>query len=56
MLAYNLALLTDLYGDTPWSQTGNYMEYMQPDLDKQEAIYQDVFTLLDEALEDLPKW
>lgn len=55
MLAYNLALLTDLYGDTPWSQTGNYMEYMQPDLDKQEAIYQDVFTLLDEALEDLPK-
>lgn len=54
-LAYNLALLTDLYGDTPWSQAGNYKEYMQPDLDKQEAIYKDVFALLDKALEDLPK-
>lgn len=55
MLAYNLALLTDLFGDTPWSQTGNFTEYMQPKLDTQESIYTDVFKYLDEALEDLPK-
>lgn len=55
MLAYNLAMLTDLYGDTPWSQTGDYKTYMQPDLDKQEDIYKDVFAYLDQALEDLPK-
>lgn len=53
MLAYNLALLTDLFGDTPWSQSGNYEEYMQPELDKQEDIYEDVFSYLDMALEDI---
>lgn len=55
MIAYNLAMITDLYGDTPWSQTGDYKTYMQPDLDKQEAIYKDVFAYLDQAIEDIPK-
>lgn len=53
MLAYNLALATDLYGDMPWTEACNYIEYMQPKLDKQEDIYKDVFKYLDLALEDL---
>ena len=53
MLAYNLALLTDLFGDVPWSQALDFATYMQPDLDAQEDIYDDVFAYLDEALEDV---
>ena len=53
MMAYNLAFLTDMHGDVPWSEALNFREFMTPNLDKQEAIYQDVMKLLDEALNDL---
>ena len=53
MMAYNLAFATDLFGDVPWSQALDYVTYMQPELDRQEDIYKDVFALLDEALADL---
>jgi hypothetical protein len=52
MMAYNLALLTDLFGDVPWSEALDFTLSMQPKLDRQEAIYADVFALLEEALAD----
>ncbi|MDR1646058.1 MAG: SusD/RagB family nutrient-binding outer membrane lipoprotein [Tannerellaceae bacterium] len=53
IMAYNLALITDLFGDVPWTEALDFVTYMSPTLDKQETIYNDVFALLDEALADL---
>jgi hypothetical protein len=53
MMAYNLAILTDIFGDAPWTEALDFSAYMQPALDKQELIYNDIFSLLDEALADL---
>ncbi|GHU83401.1 hypothetical protein FACS189415_5640 [Bacteroidia bacterium] len=53
LMAYNLAIATDLFGDIPWSEALNFASYMNPKLDKQEAIYKDIFSLLDQALIDL---
>jgi len=50
LLAYDAAMLTDLFGDAPYSQAGNYNAYPTPALDKQENIYKDVFKMLDEAI------
>jgi len=55
LLAYNLALLTDLYGDVPYTQSGIMNEdgtpaYMQPVIDKQSDLYAEVNKLLDEAI------
>ncbi|KLT64686.1 SusD/RagB family nutrient-binding outer membrane lipoprotein [Pedobacter sp. BMA] len=55
MAAYNLALITDLYGDAPWTQAGDYKTYINPKIDKQEAIYTDVIKYLDDAIVDLQK-
>lgn len=59
-LAYNAAVLTDIFGDTPYLQASEYDEngqpkYMQPDIDKQEDIYKDIMKNLDEALVFLGK-
>lgn len=56
LLAYNGAILTDLFGDTPYSEAGvsdanGIPVYMQAKLDKQEDIYKDVFSQLDQAIE-----
>ena len=53
LLAYNSAILTDLFGDTPYSQACNYDQYKTPALDKQEDIYKTIMKLLDEAIEAL---
>lgn len=50
LLAYNAAVLTDLFGDAPYTQAGNYNLYPNPALDKQEDIYKDIFKMLDEAI------
>lgn len=61
MLAYNLALTTDIFGDTPWSQAADdelksgMPAYMNPVIDKQQDIYKDVFALLDTATVNLQK-
>ena len=54
-LAYNAAILTDLFGDVPFFEAGELNpdgtpKYMQPKIDKQEIIYQEIFKLLDEAI------
>jgi len=53
--AYNLAILTDLMGDVPWTEALQPGVIFTPVLDKQEAIYVKIFTLLDAALVNLEK-
>lgn len=58
LAAYNSALLTDMFGDTPYSEAALVNEsgspvYMLPKIDKQEEIYSETFHLLDAALADL---
>lgn len=53
LYAYNSAILTDLFGDVPYSQACNYNEYKTPALDKQEDIYKDIYKNLDEAIAQL---
>lgn len=55
LYAYNLAVLTDLFGDVPFSEACEYTEqgnplFMQPKIDKQEEIYAGIMKNLDEAL------
>lgn len=55
MAAYNLAVLTDAFGDVPWTESCNLNEFMQPKIDKQELIYGDIIKLLDSAIANLAK-
>lgn len=52
--AINLAQLTNLFGDVPYTQTSIYDEngmpvYPQPVIDKQEDVYASIFKLLNDA-------
>jgi hypothetical protein len=53
--AYNLAVLTDLMGDVPWSEALKPGIIFTPVLDKQADIYNAIFGLLDEAITNLDK-
>ncbi|CAM3667247.1 SusD/RagB family nutrient-binding outer membrane lipoprotein [Flavobacterium chungbukense] len=55
LLAYNLAVLTDLFGDVPYEEAGKSGIIFQPKVDKQEAIYQDIFAKLNEGIANLKK-
>ncbi|CAM4027662.1 SusD/RagB family nutrient-binding outer membrane lipoprotein [Flavobacterium weaverense] len=55
LYAYNLAILTDLFGDVPYSEASKPSEFLQPKLDKQEDIYNSVFALLKDAIVNLDK-
>lgn len=55
MEAYNLALLTDMYGDVPFTEAFDPLGNKNPKLDKQEDLYKIVFQLLNNAIENLPK-
>jgi hypothetical protein len=52
MKVYIFSRLTDLYGDIPYSEAaqGYYKNIFTPKYDKQEDIYNDFFTELDEAV------
>jgi len=55
LLACNLGVLTDFFGDVPFAQTGimnpdGSPAYMQPTVDKQSALYPQIQTLLDDAI------
>lgn len=52
--AYNLAVLTDLWGDVPYSEALSVAN-PQPKLDKQKDIYKEIFDLLDAAIVNLKK-
>jgi len=55
LTAYNLAVLTDLFGDVPWTEALQPGVIYTPKLDKQESIYSAVFDLLDSAIENFGK-
>jgi len=53
--AYNLATLTDMMGDVPWSQALRPGIIFTPVLDKQSDIYDAIFKFLDDAIENFGK-
>ncbi len=53
MTAYNLALLTDAFGDVPYSEALQPGVIFQPKVDKQEDLYTEIFALLDRAIANL---
>jgi hypothetical protein len=55
LTAYNLAGLTDVMGDVPWTEALQPGEIFTPILDSQESIYQIVFSFLDDAIANLDK-
>ena len=55
LTAHNLATLTDLMGDVPWTEALQPGFIFTPVLDKQDAIYAEVNRLLDAAIENYNK-
>jgi len=55
MLAYNMAILTDMYGDVPFSEAFDPFGNSAPKIDKQEALYTEILGLLNAAIENIPK-
>jgi len=55
LLAFNLAQLTDLMGDVPWTEACQPGVIFQPKIDKQEEIYKDIMRFLDEGIANLNK-
>ena len=55
LTAYNLAVVTDMMGDVPWSEALSPGEIFTPVLDRQEDIYNEIFIFLDEAIANLGK-
>ncbi len=53
--AYNLAILTDLFGDVPWTEALQPGIIFKPKLDKQKDIYQVIFKFLDDGIANLGK-
>jgi len=56
MVALNSAILTDMYGDVPWSEAAapiKIPEILNPKIDKQEDIYKNILSTLDQAITDL---
>jgi hypothetical protein len=53
LTAYNLALLTDVMGDIPWTEALQPGIIFTPKLDSQEDIYADIFTLLNDGIANL---
>ena len=60
MAAINSALLTDAFGDIPYSEAALPLkngkpQFMNPKVDKQESVYNSILKYLDDAIIDLPK-
>lgn len=55
MAAYNLAILTDMYGDVPWKNALDLNITLTPSVDKQDVIYQDILAMIDASIENLQK-
>ncbi len=55
LMAYNIALLTDMFGDVPYTEALQTMQIKTPVIDKQEDLYVEVLSLLDQAIENLAK-
>lgn len=55
LTALNLATLTDLFGDVPWSEALQPGVVFTPVLDRQQDIYTAIFGFLDDAIANLDK-
>lgn len=55
LTAYNLAILTDVMGDIPWTEALQPGIIFTPKLDKQQDIYTTIFALLEDATANLAK-
>ncbi|WP_160711517.1 SusD/RagB family nutrient-binding outer membrane lipoprotein [Chitinophaga solisilvae] len=55
LTAFNLAILTDVWGSVPYSEAFKVPENIKPKYDSQESIYRNIQQLLDEALVALDK-
>jgi hypothetical protein len=55
LTAYNLATLTDVMGDVPWTEALQPGVIFTPVLDRQEDLYNEVFAFLDDAIINLDK-
>jgi hypothetical protein len=55
LLAYNLAITTDMWGDIPYSEALKGALNVQPKFDTQESVYTAIFALLDDAIVNLGK-
>lgn len=53
LTAYNLGVLTDMWGEVPWTEACKGTEIMKPKYDKQSFIYSEIQRLLDAAIADL---
>lgn len=58
LAAYNLAILTDMFGDVPYTQAADITfpdagSHFQPAIDKQQVVYQGIFAYLNQAITDL---
>lgn len=55
LMAYNAAILTDVFGDVPFKEALQPGIVYQPKVDSQQSIYVEVMALLDNAIENLKK-
>lgn len=53
LMAYGMMVVTDFFGDVPYSEAFQGVANTSPAWDSQESIYNAVFTLLEEAKTDL---
>jgi len=54
LIAYNLMMANDLWGDAPFSEAFN-IDNLVPKYDKQQDVYTSTMTLVDEAIAELSK-
>lgn len=50
LTAYNLGVLTDMWGEVPWTEALKGAETLQPKYDKQSEIYPKIIQLLDDGI------
>jgi hypothetical protein len=55
LMAYNLGVATDMWGEIPYSEAFQGMANLNPGYDKQSALYPVIFQLLDDAIGNLDK-
>jgi hypothetical protein len=53
LMAMNLGIMTDCFGDIPYSQALKGNDNLTPVYDSQEEIYNAIFSLLDQGISDL---
>lgn len=53
LMAYNLAVATDMWGEVPYLEAFKGMDNLNPKYDKQSDLYPIIFELLDDAIDNL---